>query len=89
MGEGGRCCSGAGWDTTGAGWDTTGAGWDTTGANELHYYSILKIFLDFSSLFQLFYLKQIDPTTVILNYCQTPAFWRAIIRLNGSFPRKR
>ncbi len=32
LGEGGRCCSGAGWDTTGAGWDTTGAGWDTTGA---------------------------------------------------------
>ncbi len=24
LGEGGRCCSGAGWDTTGAGWDTTG-----------------------------------------------------------------
>jgi hypothetical protein len=25
VGEGGRCCSGAGWDTTGAGWDTTAA----------------------------------------------------------------
>jgi hypothetical protein len=42
-GGGGRCCSGAGWDTTDAGWDTTAragtllrglghycAGWDTT-----------------------------------------------------------